>query len=234
VSARNVQARIGAFSDRFLAALLAADRRQVAETINDVLHEGFDGVAVLDDLVAPAMRQVGWLWETGKITVVDEHVATAIVHAMLTRIYPSLKTAEPRTRGIVLLAGAEREQHVLGLRMVADVLEADGYAVRNVGAALAADPLAAAVVRHRPVLVALASTVASDPPALAASVRAVRSVAPDLPVLLGGVAAAATELDDWMELCLDVRSAPAAAARLIGRGGEPALSPTATGETPDG
>jgi cobalamin-dependent methionine synthase I len=141
---------------------------------------------------------------------------TGIAHATLTRIYPSLVAAEPRTRGRVLLAGADGEQHILGLRIVADVLEANGFEVRNTGASLPPDSLASAVVRHRPALVGLGNTVVTDPPTLMASVNAVRAVAAQLPIVLGGAAASTAQLDDHMQVCGSARQALAAADRLLG------------------
>ena len=207
-----------ALSDRLLRALLAADRRDAEQVINEAFVEGVDGLDVLDRLLAPAMYEIGRRWETGEISIADEHLATAIAHGTLTRIYPRLATAEARSRGVVLLAGAGGEEHVLGLRMVADVLEAAGFDVRNVGGALAPEMLAAAVTRHRPMLVGLANTL-GGPGALLGSVEAVRTVEPQLPILLGGATAAqlkaaGVELDVHTEVCGSARQALEAARRL--------------------
>jgi MerR family transcriptional regulator, light-induced transcriptional regulator len=209
--------RIAAFADRFLTALLAADRPRAEETVDDALGAGLQAITLLDELIAPVMHEVGRLWEAGAIGVADEHLSTVIAHGTLTRIYPKLVAAEPRTRGRVLLAGADGEQHVLGLRIVADVLEANGFEVRNTGASLPPDSLAAAVVRHQPVLVGLGCTVVADQPTLMASVNAVRAVAQQLPILLGGAAAGTAELDDRMQVCRSAREALAAADRMLGQ-----------------
>ena len=171
-------------------------------------------------MLAPAMYEVGRRWESGEIAIADEHLATAIAHGTLTRIYPRLATAEPRSQGVVLLAGADGEEHVLGLRMVADVLEAAGFDVRNIGGALPADQLSAAVRRHQPMLVGLANTL-GGPRTLMSSVDAVRVVDPELPILLGGATAAeleadGVELDLRTEICRSARQALEAAQRLAG------------------
>jgi MerR family transcriptional regulator, light-induced transcriptional regulator len=209
---------IDVLQERLRAALLAADRHGAEDVVNDAFVAGLDGIDVLDRLLAPAMYEVGRLWEAGEISIADEHLATAIVHGTLTRIYPRLATAAARSHGIVLLAGADGEEHVLGLRMIADVLEASGFDVRNVGGAVAAQQLAAAVVRHHPVLVGVANTL-GGPRALLSAVEAVRGVAPELPILLGGASAAELEadgitLDAHTEVCRSARQALQAAQRL--------------------
>ncbi len=89
-----------------LGAMLAADRPAAESVIDAALRTGEDGVAIVDGLLAPVMREVGRLWEAGEASIADEHLATALGHTLLTRIYPSLVTAEPRSRGRVLLAGS--------------------------------------------------------------------------------------------------------------------------------
>jgi MerR family transcriptional regulator, light-induced transcriptional regulator len=201
---------------RLLDALLAADRHAAEAVIDDALFERLDGIALLDDLLAPTMHEIGRLWQTGEIGIADEHLATAIAHGALARIYPHLVTADPRSRGTVLLAGADGEEHFLGLRMIADVLEGGGFDVRNVGGALPPEALAAAVVRHRPQLVGLADTMGGAV-SLRGSIAAVRAVAPELPILLGGAGAAqAIDLDAHTELCTSARGALQAALRFTG------------------
>ena len=200
---------------RLLAALLDADRVAVEAAVDTAVAELRDGVAVLDGVIAPVMREIGRLWEAGAISIADEHLATAIAHGTLTRIYPALVVAPPRSRGVVLLAGADGEEHVLGLRMVADVLAGSGFDVRNVGGALPADALTSAIVRHRPVLVGLADTM-GDGASLRRSIEAVRTLDGRLPILLGGPGATTLAgLDERVVVCVSARSAREHADRLL-------------------
>jgi MerR family transcriptional regulator, light-induced transcriptional regulator len=208
-------AGVKVFRTRLLEALLAADRRAAERVVDDALFERMEGIAILDELLAPVMREVGRLWSTGEICVADEHLATAIGHTMLVRIYPSLVTASPGSRGRVLLAGVDGEQHLFGLRMIADVLEGAGYDVRNVAGSLPPEGLVSAVRRHRPQLVGLADTMGGAC-ALRRSVEALRSVEPELPVLLGGAATAdAAGITERCEVCESARGALESAQRLL-------------------
>jgi methanogenic corrinoid protein MtbC1 len=206
----------GTFSTRLLVTLLAFDRRGAESVIDDALSHDIDGLDLLDKVIAPAMHEVGRRWQSGEITVADEHLATLIAHATLTRIYANLVTAESRSRGTVLLAGAEGEEHVLGLRMVADVLDGSGYDVCNVGGSLPPAWLAAAVVRRRPVLVGLANTMAGAG-AVRRSIAAVRSVDPEVVILLGGGDGSQGEtLDARTVACDSARGALGAAEGMLG------------------
>ena len=63
------------------------------------------------------------MWERDAITVADEHAATAVAERVLASLAARAR-ADRRVSATVLLAPPEGETHVLGLRMLADVLEA--------------------------------------------------------------------------------------------------------------
>ena len=81
-----------------------------------------------------AMGRIGELWEHGELTVADEHAATGLSYRALLPLQEPLQIAPPRSRERVVLAAVEGQTHVLGLRMVADVLEGAGFEVLYLGA----------------------------------------------------------------------------------------------------
>lgn len=64
---------------RFVAAQLRGDRR---EALRVVIDEGLAGGATVPELhlrvVQPAQYEIGRLWQENKISVAEEHLATAI------------------------------------------------------------------------------------------------------------------------------------------------------------
>jgi methanogenic corrinoid protein MtbC1 len=61
--------------------------------------------------------------------VADEHAATGLSHRALLPLQEPLQIAPPRSRERAVLAAVEGQTHVLGLRMIADVLEGAGFKV---------------------------------------------------------------------------------------------------------
>jgi CheY-like chemotaxis protein/heme-degrading monooxygenase HmoA len=90
------------------------------------------------------------------------------------------------TRERVLLAAVEGQHHVLGLRMVADVLEGAGFDVLYLGEDVPAESLRMFVARHRPAVVGLGFGIAADVFCLADALFAIRETAPDTRIMLGG------------------------------------------------
>jgi methanogenic corrinoid protein MtbC1 len=186
------------FAESFLHALLDADRRVAADVTHAAIAGLPDAITVLDGVITPAMHEIGRLWEIGDITIADEHLATAIANQALPLLFANLAPSRtnPTPAPRVLLACAYPENHSLGLRMIADVLDANGFDVRYAGANVPVEDLPRALARHRPDLVALGATLELSRPGLEQAVESVRAVAPELPILIGGAAAEGLATDE--------------------------------------
>ncbi|HEX6601724.1 MAG TPA: B12-binding domain-containing protein, partial [Solirubrobacterales bacterium] len=122
----------------YLDALRAADAAGAFRVASDALAHGMTTAQLYQRVITPAMHEVGVLWEKGALTVADEHMATALTHRVLASLRPpgqveagDEKKAAPQR---VMLAAVEGEQHALGLRMAADVLEDAGFHAIYLGA----------------------------------------------------------------------------------------------------
>jgi len=140
-------------------------------------------------VIAPAMHRIGELWERGAVTVADEHLATALTNRILAALRPPPGEAVAPRRGRALLAAVEGEQHALGLRMAADLLEDAGYNAIYLGADVPTGALLQAVESLSPDLVAVTATMATLAPRLEVVAVELRRTHPDLSVLVGGQAA---------------------------------------------
>jgi diguanylate cyclase (GGDEF)-like protein len=183
-------------------------------------------------VIAPAMWRIGDLWEQGAISVADEHLATALTHQAMAGIYgPSLgHKARP---GRILMAAVEGEQHALGLRMAADVIELAGYETIYLGADVPTADLLQAVATRSPNLVGLSATMPDSTSALDHAITEIRRVNPSLVIMFGGQGAQPREEDDGavlvrsleqllgaVEAALDV-PAVLDSNDLLGHGGPP-------------
>lgn len=183
---------------RFLAAQLAADRR---EALRLVLDEGVKrGVQVqqlLLDVIRPAQQEIGRLWQINQISIADEHVATAISQLALAQLYPYAER-HATTHRRILVGCVEGELHDMGARMAADLLDLEGHDVIFLGASTPTDHLVNKVKAEEPDLVVLSITMTFHVGALQSAVARIRAEAsPPPPIAAGGRALA------W---CPEVRS----------------------------
>jgi RNA polymerase sigma-70 factor (ECF subfamily) len=178
-SARWRVALTGAFYD--------GDLDQACAIVSDASSE-MAPASLLDDVLAPAMHNIGSLWQSEVITAADEQIATTICHQLLAGVATALKTAPARTRESVLLLTPAQEQHSLGLLMAGEVLYGAGYDTVHLAAGISESALLAALIRHQPAIVALSMTM-RFPESFAATAATIRTALPDAQLIVGGASA---------------------------------------------
>lgn len=171
----------------YLAALRSGNREQCRACFELWLAATPDLRVVYEGLVQRALYAVGDLWEQGEVSVATEHLATAISEGLLNLSYPRL-FASPRKGLTAVVAATASEQHQLGAKMVADVLELHGWRAHFVGANTPQPDLLDLLHQVNADAVALSLTVYSNLPALLRTTTAIRANFPDLPVVVGGQA----------------------------------------------
>ena len=85
----------------------------------------------VDDVVAPALAELGGGWRERTAAIAEEHLLTEALRGRLKRM---LAAGQASVRGKAVLACAPGERHDLGLLALAAALQADGWLVSYVGA----------------------------------------------------------------------------------------------------
>jgi DNA-binding NarL/FixJ family response regulator len=133
--------------------------------------------------VTDALAHVGDCWESGEMTVAQEHHATATARRLVAR----LRGPPPHAvRGAVILTTLEGEQHTLGIEVLEHLFEVGRFRALAVGDLPVADLLdtVTRTLALRAVLVSAHLPV--DARTLRTTVMAIRRAAPMTQVIVGG------------------------------------------------
>jgi MerR family transcriptional regulator, light-induced transcriptional regulator len=118
--------------------LESLDRAGAVQSALDAVADGRIGIADLYTLVlGPYLTAVGSQWRHGSERVWQEHFASHVVRTIVEALYPEVvrQACEiPRRGETVLLVCPPREEHEIGLRMLADRFELAGYRTVFLGA----------------------------------------------------------------------------------------------------
>lgn len=163
---------------RYLAAVLAGDRRAALAVVDDAVAAGVGVRALYLEVFQPAMREIGRLWQENRITVADEHLATAITQAAMARLYDQLFQGAPAPGPLLVAACADQERHELGLRMICDVLEMEGWDTVFLGASVPVEDLVRMVLDREPQVVALSASITPHVARVREAVSAIRAAVP--------------------------------------------------------
>ncbi|GIF17059.1 cobalamin B12-binding domain-containing protein [Actinoplanes teichomyceticus] len=175
----------GAERERFLHHLVQGDEVAALGCARTLLGAGLEPERILVDLIAPAQVRIGELWHNHRISVAQEHLATAIADRLVTTISQAGSRPAP-PRGSVVVACPAGEWHALPARLLAEVLRARGWYVDFLGASVPPDDMSGYLRLRRPDALALSVTLPAYLPQAHRALQTARAAG--VPGLVGGCA----------------------------------------------
>jgi MerR family transcriptional regulator, light-induced transcriptional regulator len=203
--------------ERYLRALLDGSRREAMGVVDQAVAAGLGIRPLYLEVFQPVMREIGRLWQENRITVADEHLATAITQAAMARLYDQLFAGGAEPGPLLVAACADQERHELGLRMICDVLEMEGWDTVFLGASVPVEDLVQMVLERKPEVVALSASIAPHVARVREAIAGIRDAVPQGgPVIVVGGRAFADDpaLAGRLGADLTARDAVDAAERL--------------------
>jgi MerR family transcriptional regulator, light-induced transcriptional regulator len=180
------EAKVDELGRAYAAALLAGDEVAAEQVIREAMAAKLPATDIDEEIIAPALWLVGDLWERGEISVADEHLATEISIRVLALQREAQRLAHDRLEHLVMLAAPAGEQHVVALRMVANLLRDAGYGAVMLGADVPPDALARSASRHRPDVICLTGTMPGATDQILMAIHEVQTLWPPARFVVGG------------------------------------------------
>ncbi|MFI7132648.1 B12-binding domain-containing protein [Nonomuraea sp. NPDC050153] len=170
------------------AAATAGDEYSAADVALAALDAGMPVETLLLDVVAAVQSRVGLEWAANRLTVAQEHTATAVNERVLAALahQPSVRGNPEPGRGRITVACVHGEWHAFPARLLAEVLRLRGWHVDYLGAQVPTPHLVAHLHRTNPDAAALSGSLAPRLPAAHAAITSCQAVG--TPVLAGGAA----------------------------------------------
>ncbi len=210
---------------QYLQALFRTEHHEASFLIQEALSSGVKIEDLYLQVFQRCQREIGRLWQLNQLTVAQEHYCTAATQFMMAQFYPYLFSVPKNGRRLVA-ASVAGEYHEVGLRIVADLLEANGWNAIYLGADLPAQSLLKTVEQHHPDLLLISVTMAYHLPAVEELIALVQSLQTGLPIkiMVGGYPFN-LDADLWRRVGADAYATDAGKAlELVGRLFDPMMS----------
>jgi len=149
--------------------------------------EGGDSIRDLYlQIFQPVQYEVGRLWQCNIMSVAEEHFCTAVTQSIMLELYPRIITT-PRRGNTIVSCCVGQELHELGIRMVCDFFELDGWDTWYLGAGVDIDRIVEGVTERTPQILALSVTMSYHLDEAARVIREVkRRCVPSPLIMIGG------------------------------------------------
>jgi MerR family transcriptional regulator, light-induced transcriptional regulator len=160
--------------NQYVQAICQGTFAQAGQIIQDALRDGVPPSVLYDQVFAPSLRYVGEMWESGKMSVAQEHLATGITEYCRTLVAGQIQIQNSGNVGRVLLSNVSGNQHTLGINLLCDVFRWRGWEVFPLITAIPEEQLAQAANLYRVDVVCLSVALPAQITRTVTTIKALR------------------------------------------------------------
>lgn len=187
----------------YLVSLINKDRHEAERIIMKSIDQGTSIRDIYLNVFQPVQWEIGRLWQTNEITVAMEHYCTAATQFIMSRLYEHIFSSNKIGRNMVATT-ISGELHELGIRMVTDFFEMDGWDTYYLGANTPNDSIVQMLNETNADILAISATIYFNIPQVTELIEYVRNeIHPEnLKIMVGGKAFNSYE-DLWKDTKAD-------------------------------
>ena len=175
--------------EHYIDLLLSGKRREAKELIEELLSKGTTIKYIYLYIFQESQYMIGQLWMENKISVAQEHYCTAATQFIMSQLYSHVFSSNRIGRNIVLSC-VGGELHEIGIRMIADFFEMEGWDTYYLGANTPVSDIIQIVSEQQPDIIGLSMTMSYHRKILLhiiSSIKANQKIR-NIPILVGGYA----------------------------------------------
>ena len=170
----------------FLHFLINGDHAMCSSLAKDFLKENTLS-NLYENIFKKSLYDVGELWELNKVSVATEHLSSAIIEAIINEFYANI-ISKNKINKTVIVACVEYELHQIGIKMISDIFEINGWNSFFLGANTPTKELIAFVKTMKVDMLAISMSIYFHLPFLENMIQQIRKEFPALSILVGGQA----------------------------------------------
>jgi len=141
----------------YFSFLLDMEREKAVSFILNLVESGTAVEDIYLKIFQPAQYEIGRHWQLNKISVAQEHYATSVTQLAMSQLYPKIFNSFAKGKKALTTCIGD-ELHELGIRMVADLLELNGWDTIHLGSNTPPAEILNIIVKKEIDLLALSAT----------------------------------------------------------------------------
>jgi MerR family transcriptional regulator, light-induced transcriptional regulator len=142
---------------RYIGYLLKSNKEEARNVILTACRNGIAMKKIYIDILEKVLKEVGFLWEMGRIGVWKEHFISEVTLDIMREIKTKENIKQKKNYKIIGLT-AGPELHNIGLKMIIDLLEVEGWQGIYLGSNVPVQSLIKAIEDETPDVLAISAT----------------------------------------------------------------------------
>jgi methanogenic corrinoid protein MtbC1 len=164
----------GDLAQKFLRLLLNGERHLASRLILDAVDSGVDVRDIYLHVFQSSQREIGRLWQLNRVSVAQEHFCTAATQLIMAQLYPRIFRTEKTGRRIIATS-IGGELHEIGIRIITDFFEMEGWDTYYLGANCPTNAILQALSDRKADMLAVSATMTFHIRAVENLISAVRA-----------------------------------------------------------
>lgn len=144
-----------------------------------------DAMEVINDMIIPALNQVGKDYETNKIFL-PQLIQSAETTKLAFEVVKSTFSVDSQTKGPILMCTVEGDIHDIGKNIVKVVLESYGYQVIDLGKDVKVEAVVEAYHQYQPLMIGLSALMTTTVVNMKRTIEALHEAHCQCPIWVGG------------------------------------------------
>jgi 5-methyltetrahydrofolate--homocysteine methyltransferase len=163
-------------------------KKEGVEDWIDASVEKIGAVPTLNDVLLPAMKEVGDKFGAGELILPFVLQSAEVMKRAVAQLERYLDKLEGYTKGTVVVATVFGDVHDIGKSLVNTILTNNGYTVVDLGKQVPIQTILDAAQEHKATAIGLSALLVSTSKQMPACIQELYSQGRDVPVLIGGAA----------------------------------------------
>ncbi len=173
--------------EQVFAKVVEGDKEEL-EDLLAILMEKFKPLAIINQILVPAMRHVGELFGRGEILLPFVLQSAEVMKQAVTTLEPFMDHTNQDSATSILLATVQGDVHDIGKNLVDIILSNNGYRVYNIGINVPTEMIIEKARELKPDLIGLSGLLVKSAIVMQESMSQYRDAGIDVPIMLGGAA----------------------------------------------
>lgn len=146
---------------QFLDILLNGNTNEAIDLVINSYKNGLTIQKIYKDVFQACLYEIGRLWEIDEISIAREHYLTAVIQLVMSNLYTFIFKGY-RNGKVVVSACIGNELHEIGIRMIIDFFEIDGWETYYLGANVSNEKIIEEIRDKNADILALSTTIESN------------------------------------------------------------------------